>query len=51
MKFFNLIVFSLLVYNLVLASPIKKKCYVKNKKNTSENSENSENSEISENMN
>jgi len=28
MKFFNLIVFSLLVYNLVLASPIKKKCNI-----------------------
>jgi beta-glucosidase len=46
--FFNLIVFSLLVYNLVLASPIKKKCYVKNKKNAAESSENSE---ISEKMN
>ncbi|KAL6593356.1 beta-glucosidase [Neocallimastix californiae] len=48
MKFFNLIVFSLLVYNLVLASPIKKKCYVKNKKNAAENSENSE---VSDKMN
>ncbi|KAG4100378.1 beta-glucosidase [Neocallimastix lanati (nom. inval.)] len=48
MKFFNLIVFSLLVYNLVLASPIKKKCYVKNKKNAAESSENSE---VSDKMN
>ncbi|KAL6593357.1 beta-glucosidase-related glycosidase [Neocallimastix californiae] len=48
MKFFNLIVFSLLFYNLILASPIKKKCYAKNKKNAAENSENSE---VSEKMN
>eukprot|EP00833_Pecoramyces_ruminatium_P001261 jgi/Orpsp1_1/1175293/evm.model.c7180000053313.1 len=31
MKFYNLVLFSLLIINLVFANPIKKKCIVKNK--------------------